>query len=116
MDASPSGALMQEVLQGTEVQVFPVPEGIVFRQIDADTGGEATEETTRASSNVSRNNWSLTISGLIFSCRIGARAHPCLDILLFALDTISLLSAKMITGSGNSRSHAPRLIFANGRA
>jgi penicillin-binding protein 1A len=39
---------MQEVLQGTEVQVFPVPEGIVFRQIDADTGGEATEETTRA--------------------------------------------------------------------
>jgi penicillin-binding protein 1A len=39
---------MQEVLQGSGVQVFPVPEGIVFRQVDADTGGAATEETTRA--------------------------------------------------------------------
>jgi len=39
---------MQEVLEGTEVGVFPVPEGIVFRQIDADTGGEVTEQTRRA--------------------------------------------------------------------
>jgi hypothetical protein len=29
------------------VQVFPVPQGIVFRQVDADTGGAATEETAR---------------------------------------------------------------------
>lgn len=39
---------MREVLEGTEVQVFPVPEGIIFRQVDADTGGEVTEGTSRA--------------------------------------------------------------------
>jgi penicillin-binding protein 1A len=39
---------MQEVLEGTGVDVFPVPDGIIFRQIDADTGGEVTEQTGRA--------------------------------------------------------------------
>jgi penicillin-binding protein 1A len=39
---------MQEVLEGTEIQVFPVPDGIIFRQIDADTGGEVTEQNRRA--------------------------------------------------------------------
>jgi penicillin-binding protein 1A len=39
---------MQEVLEGTDIQVFPVPDGIIFRQIDADTGGEVTELTRRA--------------------------------------------------------------------
>jgi penicillin-binding protein 1A len=39
---------MQEVLEGTEIEVFPVPDGIIFRQIDADTGGEVTDQTRRA--------------------------------------------------------------------
>ncbi len=38
---------MKEVLEGTEVRVFPVPEGIIFRQVDADTGGEVSEQTSR---------------------------------------------------------------------
>ncbi len=38
---------MQEVMEGTEIQVFPVPDGIIFRQIDADTGGDVTDLTTR---------------------------------------------------------------------
>ncbi len=39
---------MQEVLEGTEIQIFPVPDGIIFRQLDADTGGEVTDQTRRA--------------------------------------------------------------------
>jgi len=36
---------MQEVLEGTPKKIFPVPEGIIFRQIDKETGRPPTRET-----------------------------------------------------------------------